>query len=484
MESLFMGERTVFSSRKKKFIFTFFLIVISLILLLLYIRTSSPEPRMTIYAQNTFKETLSVVTDKSYQPYSFIDSHGNYAGLDVELINEIANRLHMNLNLRLLDWPRANAAFKSGKADIIMNIETDLLIQDKNVVFTLPTAEKQYVVYGRESVKAVADLYGHRVASLHHLPGLGLEKNITYLDSYETIFKRLQDGSIDFAICPIQVGDYFLRKLEIHNIHASYAVGHIFGALALSSKNTVLCDKLNALLKELWQEGFMDHLNSKWVRHYYVNTTIKELVERSPWLTLCMVLFILIFLFLLIYLRFEHKQAVARENYTEHLKKNLHIIEEQRRHLENNQTALEEARKAAEASSQAKSIFLSNMSHDIRTPMNAIIGYANLGLRQETTIQVAKSYLTKIGAASRHLLSLINDVLEMSRIESGKVEPEKGPMSFAELLSDLYTIHVSQASSRKQTLHVDAFHVRHEHIKSDRLRLNQILHQCTGRNGT
>ncbi len=128
----------------------------------------------------------------------------------------------------------------------------------------------------------------------------------------------------------------------------------------------------------------------------------------------------------------------------------------------------------AEEVSRSKSAFLSNMSHDIRTPMNAIIGFTDLALTKND-LETVRDYLYKIKLSSNHLLSLINDVLEMSRIESGKVELQPAPMSIPELLHNLNTIIIGQVEAKQHSLEINAVNVRDENIMCDKLRLNQIL---------
>ena len=128
----------------------------------------------------------------------------------------------------------------------------------------------------------------------------------------------------------------------------------------------------------------------------------------------------------------------------------------------------------AEEVSRSKSAFLSNMSHDIRTPMNAIIGFTDLALTKND-LETVRDYLHKIKLSSNHLLSLINDVLEMSRIESGKVELQPAPMSIPELLHNLNTIIIGQVEAKQHSLEINAVNVRDENIMCDKLRLNQIL---------
>lgn len=146
-------------------------------------------PKVEVQPKNGFKKTLHVVTDNDYAPYSYVDENGNYQGYDVEMMNEIANRLQMNLDLSLMDWNDANRIFLSGGADIIMNMESDLIINNPAIIATLPTTEKQYVVYGRKNISSVAELYGRRVASLHHMPGLGLDDEISYVHSYKKFLR-------------------------------------------------------------------------------------------------------------------------------------------------------------------------------------------------------------------------------------------------------------------------------------------------------
>lgn len=129
----------------------------------------------------------------------------------------------------------------------------------------------------------------------------------------------------------------------------------------------------------------------------------------------------------------------------------------------------------AEESSKAKSTFLSNMSHDIRTPMNAIIGFANLAVKNVEDPVRTKDYLAKILASSNHLLALINDVLEMSRIESGKIQLEETECNLPELLHDLNTIILGQIQNKQQELLMDAVDVVNENVYCDKLRMNQVL---------
>ncbi len=136
---------------------------------------------------------------------------------------------------------------------------------------------------------------------------------------------------------------------------------------------------------------------------------------------------------------------------------------------------LQEALDAARSANEAKSHFLSNMSHDIRTPMNAILGFAALLSRDADNGKKVREYTGKISSSGRHLLNLINDVLDMSKIESGKTSLNITEFSLAEILEEVHAILQPQARAKRQTL---TFHLEEGYagrLLGDRLRLNQIL---------
>ena len=137
--------------------------------------------------------------------------------------------------------------------------------------------------------------------------------------------------------------------------------------------------------------------------------------------------------------------------------------------------ALSEAVRAAETANRAKSTFLSNMSHDIRTPMNAIIGFTTLAVSNIDDQKRVRDYLDKILSSSNHLLSLINDILDMSRIESGKIHLEETEVNLSDVLHDLKTIISGQIHAKQLDLYMDVMDVTDEDVYCDKTRLNQVL---------
>lgn len=147
--------------------------------------------------------------------------------------------------------------------------------------------------------------------------------------------------------------------------------------------------------------------------------------------------------------------------------------QEQERKLHNEQLA--EALKAAQAASNSKTMFLSNMSHDIRTPMNAVLGFANLLSMDAENPAKVREYTKKITASGQHLLRLINDVLDVSKIESGKVVLNYEAFTLSDVVASVEAIIVPMAKEKKQEFHVEVTGIRHEYLMGDETRINQVL---------
>lgn len=154
--------------------------------------------------------------------------------------------------------------------------------------------------------------------------------------------------------------------------------------------------------------------------------------------------------------------------------------EQYKKKLEESHRELEQALIIAQHANLAKTTFLNNMSHDIRTPMNAIIGFTSLAASHINNVEKVKEYLKKIATSSEHLLSLINDVLDMSRIESGKVKIEEKPLHLPDLLHDIRTIVQPTISSKQLDFLIDTVDVLDEDIITDKLRLTQVILNILG----
>ena len=156
------------------------------------------------------------------------------------------------------------------------------------------------------------------------------------------------------------------------------------------------------------------------------------------------------------------------------------LTKRQIRELHEARESAEQARQSAERSSRAKSEFLSNMSHDIRTPMNGIMGMTSVAMGSIDDPARVRSCLKKIHISSRHLLGMINDMLDMSKIESGKLTLNIEPVSLREIIQTITTIIQPQVQEKNQQFYIYVHNVYYENVCSDRVRLSQILLNVLG----
>lgn len=198
--------------------------------------------------------------------------------------------------------------------------------------------------------------------------------------------------------------------------------------------------------------------------YFYMKAPASVFMEQSQ----CLLNIILVFMALSIAIVTGAGLLVLR--WTEQM------LNTERQHRE----SLSEALSLADQASKAKTTFLNNMSHDMRTPMNAIIGYTALASSHLSNKERVKDYLSKISQSSDHLLSLINDVLDMSRIEAGKVNIEEKPESLPDILHHVRNIVLADIHSKSLDLFIDTVDVRDENIICDRLHLTQILLNLMG----
>ncbi|MCM1084338.1 MAG: ATP-binding protein [Clostridium sp.] len=253
----------------------------------------------------------------------------------------------------------------------------------------------------------------------------------------------------------IQTRDNFFTDLEEYNLTD--------GATVEGIRERIVRDEAFTISFETEEGGgLMRFTPMPGVDWYFVMSVSRSVFEKQSMELLRIVLLIFVFMgaavLLVLLLALRSRQAMARAKTEE-------------KHREE----LDEALSMAESANRAKTTFLNNMSHDIRTPMNAIIGFTNLAAKYIENTERVKDYLEKISQSSNHLLNLINDVLDMSRIESGKMVLEEKPENLADILQNVRNIIQTDIHTKQLELCVDAENVTNEDIYCDKLRLNQVL---------
>lgn len=210
----------------------------------------------------------------------------------------------------------------------------------------------------------------------------------------------------------------------------------------------------------------------------YVAVNTVNLVDTtgSIIMTFAGVMLVLCVGFVYLVLRSQQKEALrAERNNTRRMEELNSILEAKNEQLRQANSEIENARRAAEVANKAKTTFLSNMSHDIRTPMNAIVGIADLLGYETDSSERIKEYTRRLQNSSHHLLGLLNDILDMSRIESGISSLNLEKLELSEQISQIETIIRTNTRERRQQFEIRTRMIRHEQINGNGTHLRQIL---------
>ena len=289
--------------------------------------------------------------------------------------------------------------------------------------------------------------------------------DIVECDSHTVTEKAVQSGKAD---CLIAGFGQLTKYIEDSKLHCVYLTQSDNVAFAVNQKDTVLMSVLNKTLKTMPSSMLSGALSM------YENTlrkvTLTDFIKEN--LLVITTIFVAVFLFVMLVILISLKKSrIAEAKAKRAAAKSMELNQR----LKESHQELEVALLRAESANSAKTTFLNNMSHDIRTPMNAIIGFTSLAASHIDNKGKVKEYLSKIATSSEHLLSLINDILDMSRIESGKVKISENPLHLPDLLHDIRTIVQPNIVSKQLDFLIDTVDVRDEDIIADKLRLTQIL---------
>ena len=277
-------------------------------------------------------------------------------------------------------------------------------------------------------------------------------------DTQEDAARLVKDGQADCFVTGISSENKYSKKYSFYSVPL---VNPVRSCFAVNSGNRSLLSILNKTIKAMpvnMLAGALAMYKSS-ARKVTLSDFIKDNFFKVMLISSIAVAVVLLTILMLLQ-KARKAEAAARKAASDTQELNAKL-----------QVAVEKA----ESANRAKSTFLSNMSHDIRTPMNAIIGFTTLALSNIDDTDRVKDYLGKTLASSNHLLSLINDVLDMSRIESGKIHLEEVEVNLSDVLHDLKTIVSGQIYAKQLKLYMDAMDVTDEDVYCDKTRLNQIL---------
>ena len=495
-----MGIEQVITKRKKMIVPLFFLILIFLNLIFVKLLLN----RMNSYIAENGKSSMGAVVEQIQQTYD-LQVNGYYSRLHMLedfLTQEGVRSIELDRNKKFFEaWQKESESTliflqENGKAittdgtKLRVDMPSKLLLDLRNgynigKLVTLDYNQKkkdgylvaipcqEYTING-ETYTAIGTLYDHSkldsMLSVKSYNGnaylfmLDNDGNITYTNQKEDKFFR------NYFLLKHLKGDQAITEEEADSLQKKLDGREQGVELVESDKPYYLgycpIENNNTMLICIVEKSVVDN-----VLRDYQKTIVFE--------TILMAGFILLLFAGLFY---SISRRSLAEQKAEYEKRNNEIqtqamkeMEESNKKLKKAKNITTEALQTAENANKAKTDFLSNMSHDIRTPMNAIIGMTSLIRHDAGNKAKVIEYADKIDISSQHLLGIINDVLDMSKIEAGKTVFKYTDFSILDFITELNTIFHSQIDEKNQTLTIIKENIRHEWVNGDQVHLMQIF---------
>lgn len=244
-----------------------FAAVTALILLYLILQSGaySRTPSIEVEPDNCYDETLHVATDEDYLPYSFVDDDGRETGHDVEMIALLANRMHVNLDLRFVPWNEGIRSLAEGKTDVLLNCDyfDDLGGMD-GLLMTEPVSTDDFVVYSKAEIHHIDELYGRKIAVMENANCLSytemyrLDNNCVFMPSNAEALRAVEDGTADCAIVRHIVGEAILKTSGYRDISGRITIGSSFTCIGIGQNNRDLLQRMNDAIEAMKLDGSLE----------------------------------------------------------------------------------------------------------------------------------------------------------------------------------------------------------------------------------
>ena len=414
---------------------------------------------------------------ENYLPYSDTDGDGQVTGLVKDLVPEILKALGISdVSVTYTGYRRYDdmmAALAADDIDTAFPVGGDLYYSEENGIYQsnpVASAATEIVftgTYSADTVSRFAVNENNRM-QYYYVRTYFPDAEITFFPSIDDCLDAVLDGKVGCTTLNGLRANDILRNRRYKDLSLYPAGRNDDRCFGVEIGNEGLLKLLNRGVNVVGSD-YAQNLSYRYTGGLY-SYSMGDVIRDHMAVFGSVMLAVAALVIFLLMRDSRRTRKEAREKEAARL-----TLEEKNRELADSREALSEALEAAEAASRAKTVFLNNMSHDIRTPMNAIVGFTALASSRIDDRELVQDYLGKISVSSQHLLSLINDVLDMSRIESGNVTIENSDVHLPDVIRDLKTIVQSSAAEKKLDLTVDTQGVVHEDIVADRLRLNQIL---------
>ena len=415
-----------------------------------------------------------------YLPFSAKDAKGRPIGAGIDAIREIVKELKLEKDLELEfvcfdDQKDGYKAVESGEIDLMFP------------AYVTPMVKRSYRIVGGKGLATVSSTFAfsdefeeegpkrigvnrHNLMQWYYSKDSYPDAEIVFRDDIRGCLDGLLDGTVDGTFLNGFRAAALLKPGKYHPVRTMQAPNDFRIHMAFAEDNVGLMLLMNRGLSVL-DADFVNQASYDYMDRIYEFSIEDFFRDHMLPTTVAIAVLVALLVALAVYLANNRKLARINRELTEYAE----TVERQRRQLVGKQAELENALKMAQSANRAKTRFLNNVSHDIRTPMNAIIGFTELAERHLGDAKRLKDDLSTIEHSSEHLLSLINDVLDLSRIEAGKMVLHEKAESLPDILRLLRDLVRADVEAKRHEFTVDASGVRNEFVFCDRLRLNRVL---------
>ena len=412
-----------------------------------------------------------------YLPYSDTAKNGEATGIVKDVVARMLEALYVDkLTVSYVGYDSYDdmiAALTSEEIDVAFPVGGGMYYSEESGIFqsTPVTSSATELVYkGDYSEKTISSFAVNENNRMQyyfvkaHYPSA----EITFYPSIEKCLKAVNDGKVGCTtLNGLRVNDILRnsRYRELSLIQTTYDDDRSFG---VQIGNAGLLMLINRGINILGTD-YAQNLAFRYADQLYEYTLLDMIRNNMAFfgsIILCVAVVLILFL---VHDRKRSKREIANQ---EKARKEL---EEANDELEKSQRSLADALDAAQQANRAKTVFLSNMSHEMRTPMNAIIGFDNLALQSEALPGEAREYLEKIGDSAGHLLELINDILDMTRIESGRLDMRREEFSFRGMLDQINGMLTSQCTEKGLRYECQIKGDLSDSYVGDAMKLKQVL---------
>ena len=423
----------------------------------------------------------------NYLPFSTTDKNGEPIGAGIEAVRELVKKLKLANQLKVEfigynDLVTGYRAVESGEVDLMLpayissSVKRDYRIIGGKVLSTLTSDVAHVGNFGDGKGKRIG-VNKHNLMQYYYCRDCYPFSKIVFYNDIRGCLDGLLKGTSDGTFLNSFRTEALLKPIKYHSIKTERAENSFKFRMAFAENNIGLMLLMDRGLTML-DHDFISGTSYSFVGRMHSYTVMDFLREHILGVILTVAILVALAAALFGYWRRNRELAGINQElkeYSETIEKQKQQETELRKQLEKNQDELEDALQMAQAANRAKTTFLSNMSHDIRTPMNAIIGFTGLAASHTNDPERVRDYLSTVMHSSEHLLALINDVLEMSRIESGKITLNEKEESLADILHALRDLVHADILAKQHKFFIDVAEVRNEFVYCDKMRINQVL---------